>query len=157
MIFYLYLHFFYVCRLMPPKSAARRESFSDDNDDEYYDDNGKPYVPPCETDGKRVHYFGQNMANHFFIPARLRNKSSELIETVNDWHFAMINDRDRNNFYQCALRSVIDSNSVVLEIGAGSGLLSIMAAKAGAKSVVAIEANRELANLATQIILANGM
>ena len=32
-----------------------------------------------------------------------------------------------------------------------------MAAKAGAKRVIAIEANRELANLASQIIKANGM
>ncbi|KAJ1623862.1 S-adenosyl-L-methionine-dependent methyltransferase, partial [Pavlovales sp. CCMP2436] len=91
------------------------------------------------------------------VPHRLRSKPTELIETVNDWHFAMINDQPRNRFYQTLLREVITPDSVVLEIGAGSGLLSIMAAKAGAKKVIAIEANREMATLATQIIAANGM
>tara|TARA_B100000795_G_scaffold29355_1_gene19411 strand:- start:294 stop:1235 length:942 start_codon:yes stop_codon:yes gene_type:complete len=44
----------------------------------------------------------------------------------------------------------------VLEIGAGSGLLSIIAASLGAKCVVAIEANRHLADVATEIIKRNG-
>ena len=44
----------------------------------------------------------------------------------------------------------------MLEIGAGSGLLSIIAASLGAKCVVAIEANRHLADVATEIIKRNG-
>ena len=54
------------------------------------------------------------------------------------------------------LRQVVTSSSVVLEIGAGSGLLSIIAASLGAKCVVAIEANRHLADVATEIIKRNG-
>lgn len=116
-----------------------------------------PYMPPCESNGRPEHLFGSYMPTNFVVPERLRTKPTELIETVNDWHFAMINDLDRNKFYQTLLHDAIDENSVVLEIGAGSGLLSIMAAKAGARLVIAIEANREMATLATQIIAANNM
>lgn len=116
-----------------------------------------PYVPPCDQRGGPEHYFGQSMPEHFIVPARLRNKPTALIETVNDWHFAMINDLDRNHFYQNALRTLVKPDSVVLEIGAGSGLLSIMAALAGARKVIAIEANAELAALATRIIESNRM
>ena len=94
------------------------ESYEED-DEEDYDEEGNPYVPPCESDGKAVHYFGSSMPRHFFVPSRLSHKTSDLIETVNDWHFAMINDHDRNEFYQNALRRVITPQSVVLEIGAG--------------------------------------
>lgn len=116
-----------------------------------------PYMPPCESAGRPEHLFGSYMPTNFVVPERLRSKPTELIETVNDWHFAMINDLDRNAFYQTLLRDAIDENSVVLEIGAGSGLLSIMAAKAGARLVIAIEANHEMAMLAAQIIAANHM
>ncbi|KAG8469319.1 hypothetical protein KFE25_007837 [Diacronema lutheri] len=118
---------------------------------------GGPYMPPCEANGRPEHLFGSYLPINFVVPTRLRTKPTELIETVNDWHFAMINDLDRNKFYQTLLHDAIDENSVVLEIGAGSGLLSIMAAKAGARLVIAIEANHEMAVLAQQIIAANGM
>ena len=35
------------------------------------------------------------------VPARLADKSSELVESVNDWHYAMINDHPRNEFFRC--------------------------------------------------------
>ena len=55
-----------------------------------------------------------------------------------------------------ARRPLIKPTSVVLEIGAGSGLLSIIACSLGAKCVVAIEANRHLASVASKIIARNG-
>ena len=75
---------------------------------------------------------------------------------ANDWHYAMMNDHKRNVFYREALRRVVTPDSFVLEIGAGSGLLSIIAASLGARCVVAIEANRDLANVAREIIRRNG-
>jgi len=68
----------------------------------------------------------------------------------------MMNDHPRNEFYQAALARVVHRESVVLEIGAGSGLLSIIAASLGAKCVVAIEANQHLAAVAREIIRRNG-
>eukprot|EP00966_Prymnesium_polylepis_P136149 3146096-Prymnesium_polylepis.1 len=128
----------------------------DDGDDE--DDPsrmGRPYVPPAAGDGDKVH-FGDNVDPSFIVPQRLRDKPYELIEAANDWHYAMMNDHPRNDFYKAALKRVITPESVVLEIGAGSGLLSIIAASLGAKRVVAIEANHHLARVAQAIVQKNG-
>ena len=37
------------------------------------------------------------------MPDRLADKSGELVESINDWHYAMINDHPRNEFYKKAL------------------------------------------------------
>ena len=49
----------------------------------------------------------------------------------------MINDQARNRFYERALKNA--QGRVVLDIGAGTGLLSIMAAQAGARKVYSFE------------------
>jgi predicted RNA methylase len=50
----------------------------------------------------------------------------------------MINDTGRNIFYKAAIESSV-KDKVVVDIGAGTGLLSILAVKAGAKKVIAVE------------------
>ena len=129
-----------------------------DGDDDWpeVDDEGRPYKPPGnDHDGEKA-CFADNISRGFVVPERLRDKPYELIEAANDWHYAMMNDLPRNEFYREALRRVVTPESVVLEIGAGSGLLSIIAASLGAKCVVAIEANRHLAAVAREIIRRNG-
>lgn len=128
----------------------------DDEYDENEEDEGNPYRPPGNSsDGERAN-FAANVPKNFIVPDRLADKPYELIEAANDWHYAMMNDHPRNVFYREALRRVITSESIVLEIGAGSGLLSIIAASLGAKCVVAIEANRHLAAVAREIVRRNG-
>eukprot|EP00754_Rhynchopus_humris_P038788 Rhum_TRINITY_DN21393_c0_g1::Rhum_TRINITY_DN21393_c0_g1_i1::g.173813::m.173813/K11438/PRMT7; type III protein arginine methyltransferase len=118
-----------------------------------------PFVP---TGGGKVAkrkevLFGDTFADGFHVPQRLRDKSNDLISTANDWHFAMLNDHPRNEHYRDALREVIvPGETVCLEVGAGSGLLSCIAAGLGAKQIVAIEANKHLVKLAREIIKANG-
>ena len=68
-----------------------------------------------------------------------------------------MNDTPRNEFYYKALEKKITPESGVVEIGAGSGLLSMMAAKLGAKWVVAVEGSAEMAALARRNIAANGL
>jgi hypothetical protein len=46
---------------------------------------------------------------------------------------------------------------LVLDIGAGSGLLSMMAARAGADSVVAVEQSSHMCDVAEQVISSNGL
>ena len=46
---------------------------------------------------------------------------------------------------------------MVLDIGAGSGLLSMMAARAGADSVVAVELSGHMCDVAEQVISSNGL
>jgi len=137
---------------------SRYEDGEDDEDEGEEDmmTSGRPYVPPAtDRDGPKPS-FGEQCDSQFIVPTRLHDKPYELIEAANDWHYAMMNDHPRNDFYRGALAKVITSSSVVLEIGAGSGLLSIIAASLGAKCVVAIEANRHLADVATEIIKRNG-
>ena len=102
--------------------------------------------------------FGADFEPHFEVPPRLGNKPSDLVEAVNDFHYAMMNDHPRNEFYRECLRRAIDvGESIVLEIGTGSGLLAMLAASLGARKVVALEASESLADLARRNIAENGM
>jgi precorrin-6B methylase 2 len=70
-------------------------------------------------------------------------------------HFGMIQDTVRVLAYRRAIfRHCRDKN--VVEIGCGSGILSIFAAKAGARRVIAIEES-EIADLAAAMFEANGV
>jgi SAM-dependent methyltransferase len=52
----------------------------------------------------------------------------------------MMVDRDRNEFYERAIKENV-KDKVVLDVGAGLGMLSLMACRAGAKKVYALEVN----------------
>ena len=62
----------------------------------------------------------------------------------------MINDVVRNRFYKTILQDTKDK--VCLEIGFGSGILSILAVEAGAKHIVAYEEMEDTYNLGVEII-----
>jgi protein arginine N-methyltransferase 7 len=110
--------------------------------------------PPIKND-----FFGDHLSNKILstIPNRLKCCKTSLIETVNDWHFAMVNDIPRNEFFWKALKQAITPDSIVLDIGTGSGLLAMLAVHAGAKHVFTIEASPDLHRTACQIILDNEM
>ena len=59
----------------------------------------------------------------------------------------MINDTGRNRFYKQAINSAVVGKTVC-DIGTGTGLLSILAVKAGAKHVYAVEQDPGRASLA---------
>lgn len=79
-----------------------------------------------------------------------------LVKSIPRWHRGMMRDQARNDAYDAALRRAVTADDVVLEIGAGSGLLAMMAARAGAGAVVACEMHPVVAALAADIIDANG-
>jgi len=72
------------------------------------------------------------------------------------WHFEMLNDDERADRYEKAIRQVVQPGHLVLDVGTGSGLLSLMAARAGADHVVACEAQPLVADVARRIIAAAG-
>ncbi|MFH1216980.1 MAG: protein arginine N-methyltransferase [Pseudomonadota bacterium] len=72
------------------------------------------------------------------------------------WHVPMMNDSIRNDAYFDALRGAVTSDTRVLEIGTGSGLLAMMAAKLGARSVTTCEAVAAIAETARTIVTDNG-
>jgi len=63
------------------------------------------------------------------------------------YHTDMIRDRSRVGAFEKALKQVVKKGDRVLEIGCGSGILSIIAASCGA-SVTALEADKHIAKLA---------
>jgi len=115
------------------------------------------WLPPGADISANKHLFCQDLDYHFWIPNRLADKSQALVEAVNDFHYAMMNDLDRNEFYKKALEKVVMSDTTVLEIGTGSGLLAMLASKIGANKVYAIEANRHMCQLAKINIQNNKM
>ncbi|MEO5333925.1 MAG: tetratricopeptide repeat protein [Magnetococcus sp. YQC-5] len=80
-----------------------------------------------------------------------------LLRLVPMWHVPMINDGIRNEAYLSALRAAITSETRVLEIGTGSGLLAMMAARLGAKQVVTCEAIPIIAAAAQEVVASNGL
>ncbi len=75
---------------------------------------------------------------------------------VPKWHIPMMNDYERNNAYLKAIKSAVKNNDYVLEIGTGSGLLSMMAIDSGAKKVVTCEISPTIAKAAKKITKDNG-
>jgi len=76
--------------------------------------------------------------------------------SVPAWHFSIVFDEARNAAYEAALRRAVTPDSRVLEIGCGTGLFAMMAARAGARSVVACEKTPAVANKAAEIVARNG-
>lgn len=81
---------------------------------------------------------------------------NQSIANPQGYFFKMYKDNDRNQFY----KKMIDENiagKVVLEVGCGVGLLSVLCAKAEAKHVYALEANKEIYHLAQKVIQENNV
>jgi type III protein arginine methyltransferase len=75
---------------------------------------------------------------------------------IPEFHGDMLRDIARNAVYRRAIEAAAPGRRV-LDIGTGSGLLAMMAARAGATHVHACEGNPMLAATARDIIAANGL
>lgn len=80
-----------------------------------------------------------------------------LSQMVPLWHVPMMNEDERNQPYHDALKAAVTPDSLVFEIGTGSGLLAMMAARLGAKSVVTCEAVSLVADTAKKIVERNDL
>ncbi len=72
------------------------------------------------------------------------------------WHIPMINDHERNDAYEAALLNNVQEGDVVLEIGTGSALVAMMAARAGAGHVYTCEMHKPLVEVARETVAVNG-
>ena len=79
-----------------------------------------------------------------------------LSAEVPRWHFRLVRDEPRNRAFEDALRRAVRPGMRVLDIGAGTGLLAMMAARAGAGSVISCERNEAIAEAARDIVALNG-
>jgi len=73
-----------------------------------------------------------------------------------DIHRLMLRDDVRNRAYRDAIYATVKPGDVVLDVGAGTGILSLLAAQAGASRVFAVE-RANIARLATEIIARNNV
>jgi len=80
-----------------------------------------------------------------------------LALVVPQWHAAMLNDARRNAAFEAAIRRAVRPGMRVLDIGTGTGLLAMMAARAGAGHVTACESVGPLAEAAREIVALNGL
>ncbi|KAF8837755.1 S-adenosyl-L-methionine-dependent methyltransferase [Paxillus ammoniavirescens] len=76
----------------------------------------------------------------------------------NDIHAVMIQDKVRTSTYASFILTnpIVFRDAVVLDVGCGTGILSLFAAKSGAKHVYAVEAS-DIAGKAERIVRANGL
>lgn len=74
------------------------------------------------------------------------------------WYVPMLGDARRNAAYREALRSTLAAapSQLALDIGAGCGLLSMFAAKAGVKHVIGCEQHPAIAGIGRDVVAANG-
>lgn len=71
-------------------------------------------------------------------------------------HIFMLNDKTRTESFIQAINETVEENDVVVDLGTGTGVLAVAAARAGASRVYAIEAG-EMADVAQAVFEANGV
>jgi SAM-dependent methyltransferase len=85
--------------------------------------------------------------------AILYQRTAQLLKD----HESLLTDRRRNRFFYQALRRHVRGDSSVLDIGAGTGLWAIVAARLGARRVVAVEMDPLLLGLIKALARVNGV
>lgn len=68
----------------------------------------------------------------------------------------MVSDRPRTDAFAAAIRDVVRPDDIVLDVGTGTGVLAMLAAKAGAKKVFAADTT-DIASVARELVHANGL
>jgi type II protein arginine methyltransferase len=82
----------------------------------------------------------------------LVGQNRAIRQCVPRWHWEMLHDEQRADLYDQAIRKVVTPGHLVLDVGTGSGLLAMMAARAGAGQVIACEGQPSVADVATRVI-----
>jgi type II protein arginine methyltransferase len=80
-----------------------------------------------------------------------------LAKGIPRWHIPLLHDAVRAEAYDRAIRRAVRPGMLVLDIGTGSGVLAMMAARAGAEHVVACEQDPVLALVARENVRRNGL
>lgn len=105
--------------------------------------------------GEEQETFSARLHPGFWCPPRLRKRDAETVSETNDWYFAMLRDDQRNEFFFDSMRGQVEGKHV-LDVGAGCGLLSMMAARLGAAKVTSVESSPDMAALARENVKRNG-
>jgi type I protein arginine methyltransferase len=91
-----------------------------------------------------------------------KSQSTQQLETgkfsfgAPELHVRMLNDQMRTSRFLAGISEVVNPGDVVVDIGTGTGILAMAAARAGAQHVYAIEASA-IGECAQEIFEANGL
>lgn len=93
----------------------------------------------------------------FELTISSEKESQKNNEFINDYHFPMVTDEIRNQIYYSALEKVIGTkrNMSVLDVGAGTMLLSMMSLKLGASKVLGVESDPSMCKIAREVLRVN--
>jgi 2-polyprenyl-3-methyl-5-hydroxy-6-metoxy-1,4-benzoquinol methylase len=83
-------------------------------------------------------------------------ESNRVEASIVGFHRRMLNDRTRTQAFLQAIHAVVRPGDVVVDIGTGTGVLAMTAARAGARHVYAIEAG-PIASVAARLVEWNGL
>ncbi len=86
------------------------------------------------------------------LPNLLPSDVTPTAPKLASWHFAMVNDRVRNDAIERSIAALDLAGRTVVEIGAGTGLVALLFARHGAARVITCEMNPHLAATARAII-----
>ena len=93
------------------------------------------------------------VADHNEVEGQLYNHTNQLLRA----HETLLSDGNRNRSFYRALKRTVTKTSSVLDIGSGTGVWAVAAAKLGARRVVAVEEEPLLIGLIKQIARNNGV
>ena len=91
-------------------------------------------------------------------PPQMRARHAQ----IPSWHYDMLNDDGRNGAYEKAIARAVERKKQekgrceVLDAGAGSGILSMLAMRAGADFVHAVEQNGHMCDVGEETVCMNG-
>jgi arginine Nomega-methyltransferase len=133
-----------------------------DEDDISASQEGRMSLAALQTTAGELHRLGavtQDAVSALLAgkPSSRQSAVQSALRTIPRWHFAMLNDRARNDLFALALQRRVQPGSHVLDIGSGTGLLAMLAVRAGAAHVTTCEVNPLLAEVSRQVIEAHGM
>ncbi|KAL9239910.1 hypothetical protein vseg_014182 [Gypsophila vaccaria] len=115
------------------------------------------------------HGFSDIKKKDHSLRASFANVAASEIKKVNEGYFGsyssfgihreMLSDKIRTDAYQQAITKnpTLLNGAAVLDVGCGTGILSLFAAKAGASRVIAVDASEKMAAVATKIAKDNGL
>ena len=115
---------------------------------------GEPVSSKRDDDS---HYFDSYGVNGGSIRTPSITYHLSAVSLFSDIHAVMIQDRVRTSSYASFIMtsSALFQDAIVLDVGCGTGILSLFAARAGAKRVIAVDAS-DIALKARRIVEANG-
>lgn len=122
------------------------------------------YVHECPVDiGQKTLLYIRQTSTRFEFASTKQRVCRPMHSNIPNWHWDMLHDFNRNSAYERAIKRAVKKHKsmkagevFVLDLGSGSGLLSMMAARAGADRVAGVEQNRAMCEISDDILVANG-